>query len=71
MFKRFHFIILLSNTFKKAAMALDTIKNELKDNENEIEEISKDAQREESAGRYEAAAFLYARASSEKPSSST
>ena len=33
MFKRFHFIILLSNTFKKAAMALDTIKNELKDNE--------------------------------------
>jgi len=32
MFKRFHFIVLLSNTFKKAAMHLDTIKKELMDN---------------------------------------
>ena len=32
MFKRFHFILLVSNTFKKAAMHLDTIKRELMDN---------------------------------------
>lgn len=31
-FKRFHFIVLVSNTFKKAAMHLDTIKKEIADN---------------------------------------
>ena len=32
-FKRFRFIVILSNTFKKGAMALETMKQELRDNE--------------------------------------
>lgn len=36
-FKRFHFIVLVSNTFKKSAMHLDTIKKELMDNKLLIE----------------------------------
>lgn len=32
-FKRFHFIVLVSNTFKKAAMHLDSIKKELAENQ--------------------------------------
>jgi muconolactone delta-isomerase len=32
-FKRFHFIVIVSNTFKKAAMHLESIKSELRDNE--------------------------------------
>ena len=49
-FKKFRFIVILSNTFKKGAMALETMKQELRDNEKLLASfvtppvISKDAE---------------------------